>query len=308
MTAKSSSANDLYTLWLSHLGDERRLSKLTLRAYGDDVASFIGFLNIHTGSAPSSATLKSLKAADIRSWAALRRANGLGPRGLARALAAVRSFFSFLAKSHGIENHDIALVRTPKLPHSLPKPIPAIDAARTIEDAGNVREEAWEQARDTALVTLLYGVGLRISEALSLKQSDAVLGDALRVTGKGNKERIVPILPQVRDAIAAYAKLCPYQRGPNELLFISTRGKPLSPRHAQLLMQHLRSRLGLAPSATPHALRHSFATHLLSNGGDLRSIQELLGHASLSTTQKYTEVDEARILSVYENAHPRARS
>jgi integrase/recombinase XerC len=264
-------------------------------------------LNIHHGQAPTTAILKTLKAADIRAWAAMRRANGLGARGLARALAAVRSFFGFLAKIHGIENAEIALVRTPKLPRTLPKPLASTDAVRAIEDAANVRTQAWEQARDVALVTLLYGAGLRIAEALSLKQRDVPLPQALHITGKGNKERVIPILPQVRNAIAVYAKLCPFQREGTEPLFVSSRGKALSARQAQLLMQSLRSRLGLAPSATPHALRHSFATHLLSNGGDLRAIQELLGHASLSTTQKYTEVDEARIMKVYEQAHPRAK-
>ena len=300
-------ANKLYDAWLAHLADERRLSKLTLRAYGDDVASLLGFLNLHLGGAPTTATLKTLKAADIRAWAAMRRSNGLGPRGLARALAAVRSFFAYLAKTQGIANPEIALVRTPKLPRTLPKPIPSQDINRALDDASNLRTEPWEQARDAALVTLLYGAGLRIAEALSLRQKDVPLPDALRITGKGNKERVVPILPLIRDVIGRYAKLCPYDREPNDALFVSARGKPLSARHAQLLMQALRGRLGLAPSATPHALRHSFATHLLSNGGDLRAIQELLGHASLSTTQKYTEVDEARIQAVYDQAHPRAK-
>jgi integrase/recombinase XerC len=189
----------------------------------------------------------------------------------------------------------------------LPKPLAAEDANRAIEDAANVRSAPWEQARDVALVTLLYGAGLRIAEALSLRQGDVPLPPSLRITGKGSKERLIPLLPQVREAIAAYAKLCPFHREADEPLFVSARGKPLSARQAQLLMQILRSRLGLAPSATPHALRHSFATHLLSNGGDLRAIQELLGHASLSTTQKYTEVDETRIMKVYEQAHPRAK-
>jgi integrase/recombinase XerC len=187
----------------------------------------------------------------------------------------------------------------------LPRPLSEIDAARTIIEAGQ-EEEPWIAARNAALITLLYGTGLRISEALSLKRGDAPLGEALSIVGKGNKERSVPVISAVREAVDHYARSCPFDSGRGGALFVSRRGKPMSPREAQSLMQRLRGRLGLPPSATPHALRHSFATHLLQNGGDLRAVQELLGHASLSTTQKYTEVEGARVLAVYEAAHPRA--
>jgi integrase/recombinase XerC len=198
-------------------------------------------------------------------------------------------------------------VRSPKLPRTLPRPLSETDAVRAIEDAGD-DEEPWIAARNAALITLLYGTGLRISEALSLKRGDAPLGEALTILGKGGKERSVPVISAVREAVDAYAKLCPFAAERNEPLFLSRRGKPMSPREAQALMQRLRGRLGLSPSATPHALRHSFATHLLQNGGDLRAVQELLGHASLSTTQKYTEVQTSHLLAVYDAAHPRAGS
>ncbi len=303
----SEPAEVLRARWLEYLRHERRLSPLTLAAYGDDVASFLGFLTLHRGGAATAASLGTLKAADMRAWAAERRAKGLGPRGLARALAALRSFFRFLHRREGIANAEIGLVRTPKLPRTLPKPLAAPRAADVLAEAGEVREAAWEQARDIALLTLLYGAGLRIGEALSLKGADAKLGEALRVVGKGRKERVVPVIGPAREAVARYAALCPYALTPKGPLFFSTRGKPYSARMAQALMQNLRGRLGLPATATPHALRHSFATHLLENGGDLRAIQELLGHASLATTQKYTAVDSARLMAIYENAHPRAR-
>lgn len=298
--------DDLRRRWLVHLSHERRLSPLTVRAYGDDTASFLGFITEHRGGLTTKG-LSTLKAADIRAFLARRRANGLGPRGLARALAAVRSFARYLSRHEAIEIAELALIRSPKIPASLPKPLSIEGAAKALDHAGEMREEAWEQARDEALLTLLYGAGLRISEALSLKRRDGDEGKALRVIGKGRKERRVPLLKEIGAAIKAYLRLCPYVQGPDAPLFLSTRGKPLSARYAQKLMQNLRGQLGLPPSATPHALRHSFATHVLQSGGDLRAIQELLGHASLSTTQKYTSLDEARLLAVYEAAHPRAR-
>jgi integrase/recombinase XerC len=224
-----------------------------------------------------------------------------------RAVAAIRSFYRYLERENLADGAAVRAVRSPKIPRTLPRPLSETDAARAIEEAGEV-EVPWIAARNAALITLLYGTGLRISEALSLKRGDAPLGETLTVIGKGRKERSVPVLAAVREAVDAYVKLCPFAPAKSAPLFVSRRGNPMSPREAQALMQHLRGRLGLSPSATPHALRHSFATHLLRNGGDLRAVQELLGHASLSTTQKYTEVEGARVLAVYDAAHPRARA
>jgi integrase/recombinase XerC len=220
-------------------------------------------------------------------------------------LAAIRSFYRFLAREELADGAALKVIRSPKLPRTLPRPISESDALRAIEEAGE-NEIPWIAARDAALLTLLYGTGLRISEALSLKRRDVPLTDSLSVLGKGNKERVVPVLQLVRESVSAYAALIPFAGEKSSPLFLSRRGKPMSARDAQGLMQRLRSRLGLQSSATPHALRHSFATHLLKYGGDLRSVQELLGHASLSTTQKYTEVEGEQILAVYESAHPRA--
>jgi integrase/recombinase XerC len=241
----------------------------------------------------------------VRAFLTLRRKEGLGARGIQRAMAALRSFYRYLEREGLADGAALRAVRSPKLPHTLPRPLSETDAARTIAEAGQ-DDEPWIAARNAALVTLLYGMGLRISEALSLKRGDAPLADSVTILGKGRKERAVPVLPAVQEAVARYAALCPFDTGRTGALFVSRRGRPMSAREAQSLMQRLRGRLGLAPSATPHALRHSFATHLLQNGGDLRAVQELLGHASLSTTQKYTEVEGARILAVYDAAHPRA--
>jgi integrase/recombinase XerC len=249
--------------------------------------------------------LQKLQPADVRAFLTHRRKDGLGAHGVQRAMAALRSFYRYLEREELADGAALKAVRSPKLPRTLPRPISEPDAVRAIDDAGE-NEVPWIAARDTALLTLLYGTGLRISEALGLKRGDVPLGDSLTVLGKGNKERAVPVLDAVREAIDAYAALVPFSGGKAEPLFLSRRGGPMSARDAQSLMQRLRGRLGLSTSATPHALRHSFATHLLKNGGDLRSVQELLGHASLSTTQKYTEVEGARVLAVYDAAHPRA--
>ena len=300
------SAQALIADWLDSLAHERRASPHTLRAYGDDLTRFLDFLGEHTGTAPESVDLKALLPADIRAFITIRRKDGLGPRGVQRALAAVRSFFRFLAREGVVENAAAQAVRTPRIPRTLPRPLSEIDAARTLVEAGN-NDVAWLAARDTALLTLLYGAGLRISEGLSLKRANVPLGETLNVVGKGNKERSVPLLPVVRESVAAYAAQCPFAPTPGSPLFVSRTGKPMSPREAQALMQKLRSALGLSDRATPHALRHSFATHLLANGGDLRAVQELLGHASLSTTQTYTEIDVKRLMDVYAHAHPRCK-
>jgi len=282
------------------------MSAHTLVAYDHDVARFLEFLSGHQGGLPTERSLAKLSPADIRAFITERRADGLSSRSVRRALSAVRSFFRYLTREAILENPAARSVRGPRVPKSLPRPLSIDDAARTLEEAAT-HDVEWLAARDVALLTLLYGAGLRISEALSLKRGDAPLGEALTILGKRSKERIVPVLPVVREAIAAYAKDIPFSGKRDAPLFLSRRGKPMSAREAQALMQRLRGRLGLPERATPHALRHSFATHLLSNGGDLRSVQELLGHASLSSTQVYTDIDTKHLMDVYEKAHPRAQ-
>jgi integrase/recombinase XerC len=301
------SADDLKAAWLSALKHERRASAHTLRAYGDDLARFIAFLQEHVGSEVDARALAKLSAADIRAFIMHRRAEGLGPRGVQRALAAIRGFFRHLAREGIADNAAPRAVRTPRIPRTLPRPLSVDDAARAIAEAG-MREIDWLAARDTALLTLLYGAGLRISEALAMKRKGVPFGASLSIVGKGRKERIVPVLGAVRDAVADYAAKIPFAGAPDSPLFLSRRGKAMSAREAQALMQNLRSRLGLSDRATPHALRHSFATHLLAGGGDLRAVQELLGHASLSTTQTYTEIDTAKLMEVYAKAHPRGKA
>jgi integrase/recombinase XerC len=300
------SAEELKKLWLEQLAHERRASPHTLRAYGDDAARFLGFLADHFGGKPNEKMLGKILPADIRAFITVRRSEGLGPRGVQRALAAVRSFYRHLAREGILENAAPKSVRSPRIRRTLPRPLSESDAARALAEAGE-HDIDWIAARDTALLTLLYGCGLRISEALSLQLADVPLGSTLSILGKGNKERSVPVLPVVRDAVSTYAGKIPFAPEKGMPLFLSRRGKPMSAREAQSLMQKLRGRLGLAERATPHALRHSFATHLLANGGDLRAVQELLGHASLSTTQTYTEIDTRRLMDVYEKAHPRGR-
>jgi integrase/recombinase XerC len=297
--------------WLDALARERHLSPKTVEAYGRDLRQFLAFLTQHLGEPPGIPAIVSLKPLDIRSFLAARRADGIESRSLMRQLAGLRSFARFLEREgHGTASAFTAL-RSPKIAKGLPRPVSASAAvALTKVDvrAGEAREP-WVLARDAAVLALLYGSGLRISEALGLKRGDVPApgrGDAITVTGKGNKQRMVPLLPQVTQLIADYVAICPYDLPADGPLFVGTRGGPLSPRILQLVMERLRGALNLPDSATPHALRHSFATHLLARGGDLRAIQELLGHASLSTTQIYTAVDTERLFEVYRNAHPRA--
>jgi len=295
--------------WLGYLGAERRMSAKTLEAYQRDVGQFLGFLAEHLGGAPTLKQLAKLTPADIRAFLAARRASGIGSRSLMRGLAGARSFARYLERNGKGKVGALAAVRAPKLARTLPKPL-SIGAAKRMTEtklrAGETREP-WVLARDAAVLALLYGAGLRVSEALGLKRKDiAGAPDALTVTGKGNKTRMVPLLPQVAKLVADYVALCPFAPAPDGPLFVGSRGGPLSPRIVQLSMARLRGALGLPDSATPHALRHSFATHLLARGGDLRAIQELLGHASLSTTQIYTAVDAERLFDVYKSAHPRA--
>ncbi|MEI9885443.1 MAG: tyrosine recombinase XerC [Rhizomicrobium sp.] len=297
------SAEDLKQEWLAALAHERRASPHTLRAYGDDAARFLGFLHGHLGGGVDARALARLAPADIRAFITVRRAEGLGAKGVQRALAAVRSFFKYLARENILDSAAARNVRTPRIRRGLPRPLSESDAVRAIAVAGE-NGIAWIAARDAALLTLLYGAGLRISEALSLKRGDVPLSAALTILGKGNKERVVPLLDAVRDAIVSYEKLIPFAGAKDAPLFLSRRNKPMSPREAQLLMQRLRGALGLSERATPHAMRHSFATHLLGHGGDLRAVQELLGHASLSATQTYTEIDTSKLMEVYDKAHP----
>jgi integrase/recombinase XerC len=302
----SQGADALRKNWLAALAHERRASPHTLRAYGDDVARFIGFQAAHIGGTVSEKALAKLKPADIRAFITHRRQEGLGPGGVQRAMAAVRSFYKFLAKEGVLENAAARSIRTPRVRRRLPRPLSVEDAARAIEQAGEHTVE-WLGARDAALLTLLYGAGLRISEALGLKRGDVPLGQTLTVIGKGRKQRSVPVLPLVAAALNDYGAKIPFTGAPSSPLFLSRRGLAMSAREAQSLMQRLRGQLGLAEKATPHALRHSFATHILQGGGDLRSLQELLGHASLSTTQIYTAMDTRQLLETYAKAHPRGK-
>jgi integrase/recombinase XerC len=299
-------AEALRRRWLDWLAHERRVSPHTIRAYGDDVSRFLGFQVEHLGATVSEKALAKLTPADIRAFITRLRAEGLGASGVSRAMAAVRSFYRFLAREGILENAAPGAVRTPKVRRALPRPLREEDARRVLAEAGT-HQTAWLGARDAALLTLLYGAGLRISEALALKRGDVPLGDTLTVIGKGRKERIVPVLPVLKAALADYAAQIPFSGAPASPLFLSRRGLAMGAREAQSLMQRLRGALGLPERATPHALRHSFATHLLAGGGDLRSVQELLGHASLSTTQLYTAVETRELLETYARAHPRAR-
>lgn len=290
------------------MAQERRASPLTVEAYGSDLASFLGFLTQHLGGEPDLPALGRLRQADVRAWlAALAAAQAVNAT-RARHLSAVRGFFRYLARRHGLDNPEIRLVATPRSKRPVPRALPPAQARAVAQDAGELSDIAAIQVRDTALFTLLYGCGLRIAEALSLDVRDAPLPGSdgmLRVVGKGAKERIVPVLPAVRDAIGAWLAMHP-NRQPQAPLFLGARGKRLDPGVAQRTMRNYRRLNGLPEHATPHALRHSFATHLLAGGADLRSIQDLLGHASLSTTQRYTAVDEARLLDVWRKTHPRA--
>jgi integrase/recombinase XerC len=299
------------TRWLAHLRSERRLSPRTLEAYARDLRQFLEFLAEHWGARVTLARFAALEASDVRAFMAMRRADEIGGRSLMRTLAGLRSFGRFLEREGKGKVGALSAIRAPKVGKSLPKPVP-IAAAKRFADADERAGEArdpWIWARDAAVMALLYGSGLRISEALGLRRRDVPLpgaGDVLIVNGKGNKTRMVPVLQNVLSLIQDYAAVCPHPLPAEGPIFVGARGGPLGPRIIQLTMERLRGALGLPDSATPHALRHSFATHLLSRGGDLRAIQELLGHASLSTTQIYTGIDSERLLEVYRTAHPRA--
>ncbi len=308
--ARFSAADDLRAaigLWAAWLAGERRASAHTVAAYGRDLAFFFDFLTEHLGQVPSLGAIDGLRPADFRAYLARRAGDGIERSSLARGMSVLRGFVRFLQRRGLASTTALAALRSPKLPPGVPKPLSVDDALATVDAAGDFAPEGWQGKRDTALLALLYGCGLRLSEALGLSRAEAPLGEALTITGKGRKERQLPVLPAVRTAIADYLAACPHALAAAGPLFVGARGGPLHPRLVQRQMEALRGFLGLPATATPHALRHSFATHLLGAGGDLRMIQELLGHASLSTTQRYTSVETERLLAIYDGAHPRAR-
>ena len=293
--------------WRTWLSAERRLSPHTADGYARDVSAFLAFLVDHLGREPGLGDLDSLSVRDLRAYLAARTNQGLSKTSLARALSSLRGLFKWLAREGLADNPAITAIKGPKPPKSVPKPLAADEALDLLDSAGTFHDEPWLAARDLALFTLLYGCGLRLGEALGLSVAEAPRGESLIVTGKGNKQRAVPLLPAVEQAVAAYLRLCPFPAAPERPLFVGKRGGRLNPGVVQREMRTLRALLGLPETATPHALRHSFATHLLAGGGDLRAIQELLGHASLAATQRYTQVDEAGLTRVHRAAHPRAR-
>lgn len=296
---------DLLNRWLASLSAVNGASDKTVIAYRDDVAGFLGFLTGHYNRTVSKSVLADISIKDMRAWIAFERSKSRSPRSVARSLSAVKSFFRWLHSAEDIEAAAVFSTRAPRFQKPLPRPVERRAAKSIIETVELQSLDGWIATRDVAVVTLLYGCGLRISEALSLKRKAAPLGAQVRIIGKGAKERIVPVLPAARRAVDRYLELCPYDLDPDHALFVGKRGGQLNPRIIQKVMAQTRMQLGLPSTATPHALRHSFATHLLEAGGDLRAIQELLGHASLSTTQAYTAVDQARLMEVYRKTHPK---
>lgn len=306
LAAISGGAHAALEEWLTTIKALNATADNTISAYQSDLLGYLAFISTHFGAATGLEPLKQVKVTDIRSWMAHERSRGVSARSLARSLSAVKSFYRWLAERDGFDPTVVLSARSPKFQKKLPRPL-AIDAARRMIETVELQSESdWVGARDAAVITLLYGCGLRISEALSLTGTDAPLPDVLRIIGKGNKERIVPVIDAARAAVARYIEVCPHQISPETPLFRAVRGGPLRPRAVQKVMEASRMQLGLPATATPHAMRHSFATHLLGAGGDLRAIQELLGHASLATTQAYTSVDTARLMEVYDKTHPRA--
>lgn len=293
--------------YLDHLSGERRASPRTVSAYQRDLTQWLGFLTGHLGTTPNLVDLANLKSMDWRAWLASRRADGVGPRTLQRGLSAVSGLFAYAHRRWELDNPALGLIEAPKAPRRTPRPVSQPGALDMIKETKTGDNQPWVKARDAAVLSLLYGCGLRLSEALSLTADDVPLGSSLRITGKGGKTRLCPVLPAVREAVQAYTEQCPFDLERQDHLFRGTRGGPLGSRTVQKRVTQLRARLGLPSSATPHALRHAFATHLLAGGGDLRTIQELLGHASLSTTQIYAEVESASLMRIHAATHPRAR-
>jgi integrase/recombinase XerC len=302
----SPALRDALARWLDHKRALDGAAANTIKAYAADVSGFLGFLAGHRGEVEGLGAVASLPQTDLRAWMAAERARGVSARTLARELSAVKSFTGWLAEREGFDASTTLSARGPKYRRKLPRPLSEEAAFAMIDRVGDQSAEPWVAARDMAVLTLLYGCGLRISEALGLTGAVTPLPQVLRIIGKGGKERLVPVLPAAQEAVAAYVRLCPHDLTRDAPLFRGVRGGPLNPRLIALVMERARHQLGLPATATPHAMRHSFATHLLSAGGDLRAIQELLGHASLSTTQAYTAVDAARLMEVYDRAHPRA--
>jgi len=308
VTTGSDGALAAMRAWLEQLSATRGASPKTIEAYRRDVSGFLGFLAAHRGGPAGRGALAKVKTPDMRAWMAHERRRGLSSRSLARELSAVKGFYRWLGEVDGIETAAVIAARAPKSPPRLPRPVSSDAATALIDLASESHDAPWISARDTAVLLLLYGCGLRIGEALALRRSDAPLPDVLRIRGKGGKQRLVPVLPIARNAVDAYTRLCPF--GPEKsggALFVGARGGALGARQVQKTVSVVRQQLGLPATTTPHALRHSFATHLLAAGGDLRTIQELLGHASLSTTQVYTAVDQAALMEIYDRAHPRAK-
>jgi len=303
----SADLSELFSAWLDFLGNIRRYSKNTILAYATDFEYFLRFLQNHQGCELTKQTLLEVRASDIRAFLAVSRSGerGLCNASVSRSLASIRSFYKYCDKQLGLSCPQIGLIRGPKLAAKAPRPITKESAVKLIENVSDLTEESWIGSRDEAVFMLLYGCGLRISECLALKLDDVIGKTEIRIFGKGNKTRLVPILKVISEKIDTYVRQCPYPI--SNVLFLGEKGGPLSPRIVQRQIEKMRGVLGLNTNATPHALRHSFASHLLARGGDLRSIQELLGHASLSTTQKYLEVDEAHLMAVFNRAHPRAK-
>jgi len=302
----SPAAADALATWLDQMRALDGAADHTITAYQADVADFLTFLCAHRGAGLGLGGLATVSQSDMRAFLAAERGRGLGARSLARRLSAIKGFIRWLADREGFDATHVLAARAPKYPRSLPRPLSEDGARDVIESVEAEAAEPWVAARDGAVLTLLYGSGLRVSEALGLSGADLPLASALRIRGKGGRERMVPVLPAAQDAIAEYLRLCPYRMTPTEALFRGVRGGALNQRQVARVMERARMALGLPATATPHALRHSFATHLLAAGGDLRAIQELLGHASLATTQIYTAVDSARLMQIYSAAHPRA--
>ncbi|MCV6598614.1 MAG: tyrosine recombinase XerC [Mangrovicoccus sp.] len=292
--------------WLAHLSALQDASPRTLTAYQTDLSSFFGFLSGYFGASVTPAQLRALTLTDLRAWMAREKSRGLAARSLARQISAVKSFFAWWAEREGFDASLVLSLRSPRFNRKLPRPVSQDGALALIDTIGANATAPWIAARDEAVITLLYGCGLRISEAMGLRAEAAPLGESLRIRGKGGKDRLVPVLPAARQAVDHYTRLCPYELEPGSALFRGARGGALNPAVLRKTLHQARMQLGLPANATPHALRHSFATHLLERGGDLRAIQELLGHASLSTTEAYTSVDSARLMEAYRQAHPRA--
>ncbi len=302
----SPAARDALQTWLDHQRALKGAAENTIEAYRGDVADFLAFMTVHKGDAQGLGALAKITVSEMRAWMARTRGGDVGARSMARKLSAVKAFYRWLSEREGFEPTAVLSTRSPKFQKKLPRPL-AVDAARALIECVEIQSDRpWVSARDVAVLTLLWGCGLRISEALALTGSDSPLPEVLRITGKGGKERVVPVLPAARDAVMAYLRLCPHPQAAHAPLFRAIRGGALGARAIAGVMANARMQLGLPATATPHAMRHSFATHLLDAGGDLRAIQELLGHASLSTTQAYTAVDTARLMDVYNRAHPKA--